>query len=144
AAAEAKVKISYKPHVRAAVYHAPSSLRFLKELDSPWVGVNYDPTHIYRTPSNEDPTASYSALAKHIFTARFRDCAGRDLNIGGVEKQVCGNGVLDIAGYFKVLPQATELEYVTLEIVGACGMEFSKVQDVVERCAKYVNEKKLL
>ena len=144
AAADAKVKISVKPHVRSAVYHAPTSLRFLKELDSPWVGVNYDPTHIYRTPSNEDPVASYSALAQHIFTARFRDCAGRELNIGPVEKQVCGNGVLDIPAYFKVLPQATNLEYVTLEIVGAGGMELSKVQDVVERCAKYVNEKKLL
>lgn len=144
AASEAKVKISVKPHVRAAVYHAPSSLRFIKELDTQWVGINYDPTHIYRTPSNEDPVASFTALAPYILTARFRDCAGRELNIGTVDKQVCGNGVLDIPAYFAVLNQAPSLQYVTLEIVGSSGMELAKVQDVIDRCAKFVNEKKLL
>ena len=144
AAAETKVKLSVKPHVRSAVYHAPTSLRFLRELDSPWVGINFDPTHIYRTPSNEDPIASYTALAPHIFTTRFRDCAGRELNIGPVDKQICGNGVLDIPGYFKVLSQAPNIEYVTLEIVGASVLELSKVQDVIERCAKYVHDKHLL
>ncbi len=144
AAADANVKLSVKPHVRSAVYHGPSSLRFLKELDTQWVGINYDPTHIYRTPSNEDPVATYKQLAPHILTTRFRDCAGRELNIGPVDKQVCGCGVLDIPAYFAVLADAPNIQYVTLEIVGASVLELAKVQDVIERCAKYVHEKNLL
>lgn len=144
AASEAGVRLSVKPHVRSAVYHGPTTLRFLKELDTTWVGVNYDPTHIYRTPSNEDPTATLKQLAPHVLTARFRDCAGRELNIGPVEKQVCGEGVLDIKGYFAALKDVPNLKYVTLEIVGAVGMERAQVRSVLDRCAKYVKDNNLL
>lgn len=144
AASEAGVKLSVKPHVRAAVYHGPSSVRFMKELDTQWVGINYDPTHIYRTPSNEDPIATLKQVAPYILTTRFRDCAGRELNIGPVEKQVCGNGVLDIPAYFAALKEVPNLKYVTLEIVGTAGFGQEQVQDVVTKCAQYVRDKKLV
>lgn len=116
----------------------------MKELDTQWVGINYDPTHIYRTPSNEDPIATLKQVAPYVLTTRFRDCAGRELNIGPVEKQVCGNGVLDIPAYFAALKEVPNLKYVTLEIVGTAGLGQEQVQDVVTKCAQYVRDKKLV
>ena len=52
-AADLGVRLSVKPHVSHAVYHGPSSLRFINELDTQWVGINYDPTHIFRTPTTK-------------------------------------------------------------------------------------------
>ncbi|MCZ7645101.1 MAG: sugar phosphate isomerase/epimerase [Planctomycetota bacterium] len=144
AASEEGAKLSVKPHVRAVVYHGPSSLRFMKELDTNQVGLNYDPTHIYRTPSHEDEIQTLRDVKDYVFTTRFRDCAGRDLNIGPVEKQVCGQGVLNLPPYFAALKEVPNLKYVTLEIVGTAGSSRTEVQSVVERCAEYVRKNGLL
>ena len=80
------VKLSIKPHVRAAVHNIESSRRFMEEMDTEWIGLNLDNTHLER--HGDDPAQAARELAPWIFTARIRDFKSDDLGIGPVENQI--------------------------------------------------------
>ncbi|MBI3911338.1 MAG: sugar phosphate isomerase/epimerase [Armatimonadetes bacterium] len=128
--------ISIKPHVNTAVYNTPTSLRFIEEINSPWVRLNVDPSHLYRV--DEDPEDSIPQLAPYIKTARIRDTLSREKPIGPVETQIPGGGAMHlnaIAEAFKAVPG---LRYVTLEIVGTKNMAAEEVDRVVRRSYDYL------
>jgi sugar phosphate isomerase/epimerase len=131
AAKEAGVKISIKPHVRAAVYSTKTALKFREQVDRDWVGINVDGSHLWRTPEEEMPEESIATLAPHIFTARIRDTLSRELPIGPVDTQIPGGGAMNMAAICAEI-QRLPLEYVTLEIVGAKDWALEDVQRVVE------------
>lgn len=123
------VKLSVKPHVRAAVYHVASSRRFMEELQSEWVGLNLDNTHLQR--AGDDPIEAVRELADWIFTARIRDYQSEDLGIGPVENQIPGKGMADVRGYYQALTQVSRLQYVVVEMVGAKDFALGEVQRIV-------------
>lgn len=128
------VKISIKPHVRTAVYDTPTSLRFMKEVDAKWIGINLDGSHIWRTPKLEDPAESVRQLAKYIFTGRIRDTLSREIPIGPVETQIPGGGAMDLKAVCNEFKKVPGLRYLTLEIVGMKGYTIEQCKDVVARC----------
>ncbi len=130
------VKISIKPHVRAAVYDSKSALRMLEEVGSDFVGINFDPTHIFRV--GEDPLQALEALKDHIFTLRFRDTASTTLDIGPVEGQIPGRGRMPVDEICQAYKALAAPDIVTLEIVGTKGMELEQVRDVVKQCYEYM------
>jgi sugar phosphate isomerase/epimerase len=132
-AAAAGVKISIKPHVRAAVYSTKSALKFREQVDRDWIGINVDASHLWRTPEQEMPEESVATLAPHIFTARIRDTLSREIPIGPVETQVPGGGAMNIAAIMAAI-QRLPLKYMTLEIVGTKDWALDDVQRVVEEC----------
>ena len=130
-AADTGVKISIKPHVRAAVYSTKSALKFREQVDRDWIGINVDASHLWRTPEQEMPEESIATLADHIFTARIRDTLSREFPIGPVETQIPGGGAMNIAAIMAAI-QRLPLKYMTLEIVGTKDWALDDVQHVVE------------
>lgn len=110
------IKLSFKPHVRAAVYNAETAARFMEQLQSPWVGLNLDNTHLAR--SGDDPIMAVQKLRNHIFTARIRDYRSDDLSIGLIENQIPGKGTSDVRGYLQALATVPGLDTVVLEMGG--------------------------
>lgn len=123
------VRLSVKPHVRAAVYSIATARRFMEELDTPHIGLNLDNTHLQR--HGDDPIEAVRALRDWIFTGRIRDYKSEDLGIGPVENQIPGKGIADVKGYWDALCEHTDLEIVTAEMVGAKEFELGEVMRVV-------------
>lgn len=133
------VRISVKPHVRAAVYSTPTALRFVKEVDSPWIGLNYDATHLYR--NGEQPDESLKQLRDAVFSVRIRDMKNKEGGPGPVEEQIPGGGALNLPAICAVI-NTLPVRYAVLEIVGAKEFPRERVQQVIE--ASYAGFAKLL
>lgn len=128
------VKISIKPHVRAAVYSTPTALRFVKDLPSPWLGLNFDASHLWR--ANETPEDSLAELGRHLATARIRDAVSREVGgPGPVDEQIPGNGGMNLAAIARGLAALPQISYTVLEIVGAKNLPLDEVQRVVSTSA---------
>lgn len=139
-AADLGVKISIKPHVGAAVGSTPTALRFMKEVDLEWVGLNVDASHLWRAEPWEVPEESIPKLAPYTFTARIRDThAGHERPIGSVESQIPGRGGMNLPAICAALNAIPGLEYVTLEIVGTKEFALADVQRVVEESKAYLD-----
>jgi len=123
------IKLSVKPHVRAAVHNTATALRFIEEIGSEWVGLNLDNTHLQR--SGDDPVEAVEALKPCVLTARIRDFLSPDLSIGPVESQIPGKGQADVQGYLQALCTVPGLEYVTVEMAGTKDYSLSEVRRIV-------------
>ncbi len=136
-AARRGVRLSIKPHVGNAVYNTDTAYRFMQQVDRRWVGLNYDATHIWRTPQQEVPEETIGKISEYILSLRIRDVKGRQTAIGPVENQVAGNGDMDLhaqACAFKAIPG---LEYAVLEIVGTRDMGVDEIDSVLRRSYDY-------
>ena len=130
AATDAGVRVAVKPHVGAAVYSTPTALRFVEAIDSPALGLNWDPTHLYR--AGERPEDSLAILGPYVLTVRLRDMRTRQGPPRTVEEQLPGNGALDLAAIcarVRKLP----IPSAVVEIVGAREYGLDAVQAVAER-----------
>lgn len=130
---EIGVKISIKPHVGSVVYHTPSAHIFMQQVDSTWVGLNVDASHLWRAPVPEKGEESIPKLAEYIVTGRIRDTLSHERPIGPVETQVPGGGAMNLKGIMDAFKRVPGLKTVTLEIVGTADWPLEKIQDVVER-----------
>jgi sugar phosphate isomerase/epimerase len=130
-AATEGVRVSIKPHVRAAVYSTPTALRFMAEVDRRWVGLNYDASHLWR--ANETPEESLRQLGPYLATARIRDAVSREPGgPGPVDQQIPGNGAMNLRAIADELRAIPELTCTVLEIVGTKGMPVDAIQRVVD------------
>lgn len=133
------VKMSIKPHVRAAVYSTPTALRFMADVDRNWVGLNYDASHLWR--ANETPEESLKQLGPYLATARIRDAVSREPGgPGPVEQQIPGNGAMNLRAIADELASLPGLSYTVLEIVGTKDMPVDAVQSVVDRSYQRLHE----
>ena len=123
------VKLSIKPHVGAAVYNIESSKRFMQEMDTEWIGLNLDNTHLVR--HGDDPAQAVAQLKDWIFTARIRDFESDGMGIGPVENQIPGKGQTDVKAYWDALQQVDGLDIVTVEMVGSKDFELPEVVRVI-------------
>lgn len=132
AAERTGTRISIKPHVGSAAFSCGTSLRFMAELGTDLVRLNYDSSHIFR--AHEDPVMTLRALAPYVGTGRIRDMFSRDVQgPGPVESQIPGNGAMPVAAVAKEFKAVPGLRVVTLEIVGAKEMDAESVDSVVKR-----------
>lgn len=128
------VKISIKPHVRAAVYSTPSALRFVQDLPGPWIGLNFDASHLWR--ADETPEDSLAQLGSFLATARIRDAVSREPGgPGPVDEQIPGNGAMNLPAIARGLASLPRISYTVLEIVGAKNLPLDEVQRVVATSA---------
>ena len=89
----------------------------MAEVNQQWVGINFDPTHLYR--SQVDPVQAITDLQPYILNLRIRDHQlSREAKVGPVETQIPGNGVLNLAGMTNKMKQLSNISAVVLEIVG--------------------------
>ncbi len=133
------VKLSIKPHVNNAVYNTDTAYRFMQEVDRNRVGLNYDPTHIWRTPQQEAPEETVGKILDYILTARIRDVKGRQLAIGPVEGQIAGNGDLNLPALAEQFKKVPNMQYTVLEIVGTKDMAVEEIDPVIQKSFDYLN-----
>ncbi len=131
------VKLSIKPHVGNAVYNTGTAFRLMQEVDRRWVGINYDATHIWRSPQREVPEETIGDITDYIISLRIRDVKGRQTAIGPVENQVAGNGDMDLHAQVSAFKKIRELEYAVLEIVGTKDMGVEEIDGVLRRSYSY-------
>lgn len=133
------VKVSIKPHIRAAVYSTPTARRFMAEVDRNWVGLNYDASHLWR--ANETPEDSLKQLGPYLATARVRDAVSREPGGPGlVDQQIPGNGEMNLRAIADELRLQPGLKYSVLEIVGTKDWSADAVQPVVDTAYQRLRE----
>lgn len=129
------VRISLKPHVGNAMYSTRTALRLMQEVDTRWIGLNVDASHLWRTPELETPEENIPKLLPWLFTARIRDTKGREQPIGPVENQVPGGGAMNLPAIVAAFRQKPDLDYLTLEIVGThTNADAAYVDSVIQTC----------
>ncbi len=134
-AGEYRVKISLKPHVGNAMHSTATALRLMQEVDTEWIGLNVDASHLWRTPEQEIPEESIPKLLPFLFTARIRDTLNREGSPGPVENQIPGGGAMNLPGIVDAFKQKPDLEYLTLEIVGShTSTDAEYVNGIVQTC----------
>jgi sugar phosphate isomerase/epimerase len=111
------VMLCVKAHVGASIYNTPTTLTAMAAIQSPYLGIDMDPSHIYR--SMENPAESLRAVISRVKHVHIRDCKGRQQSPGPPEMQANGRGDIDLLSYIRVLHEHGYTGPVDLEIIGA-------------------------
>ncbi len=118
------VILCFKAHVGQYVYNTPTTLKVLAAIDHPNLGLDMDPSHIWR--AGENPVEAIAAVIKRIRHVHIRDCKGRQQNPGTPEMQANGRGDIDLLGYLRVLYENGYTGPVDLEVIGAKGYDVAQ------------------
>ncbi len=114
------VRLAMKPHVGAAVYNTETALRAWGEINSPHLGLNFDPSHLHRAGEDVADAARRLGQAGALFHSHFRDCPNRtERGPGTPEGQIPGRGEVDIPGVLRALSDAGYGGVLDLEVIGA-------------------------
>ncbi len=121
------VKIAVKAHVHAAVFDSQSCLRLLREVDSRYAGINFDPSHIFR--AGEKPEDAAANIGKGIIHCHFRDAPKAEMGPPGTPfEQIPGTGKVDLAATVAALSKVGYDGYLSLEVIGG-GTPFKSMQE---------------
>jgi sugar phosphate isomerase/epimerase len=131
------VKLAVKPHVGQAIHDCETGLRLMNEVDEPALGLNFDPSHIYR--ANEDPQDVAPRWGARIITCHFRDCPWRQGSPGAPEQQVPGRGVVDIPATLRALQAAGFAGPLNLEVIGAREYPLSRAMGIAAESRGYLH-----
>jgi sugar phosphate isomerase/epimerase len=134
---EHHIRLAVKPHVGQAIYNGATALRLVDEVREPALGLNFDPSHLFR--ADEEPQEIAQRWAGHIVTSHFRDCASREQRVGPPETQIPGRGIVDLSATLRAL-QATGYDGpLNLEVIGAGNYELSRAMGIAAESRGYLN-----
>ncbi len=126
------VTLCFKAHVGQYVYNTPTTLKVLEAVRHPNLGLDMDPSHIWR--AGENPVEAIEAVVKRIRHVHIRDCRGRQQNPGTPQMQANGRGEIDLLGYIRVLKENGYAGPVDLEIIGARAYELPRCVAIAAEC----------
>ena len=135
------VTLAMKPHVGAAVYNTETALRARREIASPHLGLNFDPSHLHRAGEDVAAAARRFGAAGAIVHCHFRDCPAREpkANPGPPERQVPGRGELDMPGVLRALAESGYAGAVDLEVIGARQYPLSRAMGIAAEARGYLH-----
>lgn len=136
-AADHGVKLAVKPHVGQAIYNAETGLRLMNEVEEPAIGLNFDPSHLFR--ANETPQEVVPRWGSRILTSHFRDCPWRDGSPGSPEQQIPGRGIVDIPATLRALKSIGYAGPLNLEVIGAGKYEISRAMGIAAESRGYLH-----
>lgn len=110
------VTLCVKAHVGAAVHNTETTLRMVETINSKGLGVDMDPSHIYR--AGENPAVELPKVISAMKHIHIRDCKGPGPSPGEPLLQACGKGDIDLFGYFDAMVKADYNGPVSLEVIG--------------------------
>jgi sugar phosphate isomerase/epimerase len=111
------VTLCVKAHVGASIFNTPTTLRLMAAVASPALGIDMDPSHIYR--AGENPVDAIQAVLPRVKHVHIRDCKGQQQGPGKPEDQANGRGDIDLVGYIRALYAGGYAGPLNLEIIGA-------------------------
>ncbi|MDD4772872.1 MAG: sugar phosphate isomerase/epimerase, partial [Eubacteriales bacterium] len=115
-AAQFGITLCCKAHVGSSVYNTPTTLAMMEAIDHPNLGVDMDPSHIFR--AGENPAEALPAVISRVKHIHIRDCKGPGPSPGTPQLQACGRGDIDLVGYFRAMVEADYDGPVCLEVIG--------------------------
>jgi sugar phosphate isomerase/epimerase len=136
-AGDAGVKLAVKPHVGQAIHDAATGLRLLDEVTEPALGLNFDPSHLFR--AQETPQDVAPRWGSKIITSHFRDCPHRENPPGTPEQQTPGRGIVDIPATLRALKTVGYQGPLNLEIIGAGKYELSRQMGIAAESRGYLH-----
>jgi sugar phosphate isomerase/epimerase len=131
------LRLAVKPHVGQAIYNQATALRLASEVTHPALGLNFDPSHLFR--ADEDPAKVAGTWAERIATSHFRDCASRDRVVGPPETQIPGRGIVDIPGTLHALRDVGYNGPLNLEVIGAREYTLAKAMGIAAEARGYLH-----
>jgi len=131
------ITLAVKPHVGASVYNTETALQLLDEIDSPAVGINFDPSHLYR--AGDDPQEAALKIGDRIVHSHFRDCPHREQHPGLPEQQIPGRGKIDIPATLRSLKDVGYDGALDLEVIGAFTYPLSRQMAIAAESRGYLN-----
>jgi sugar phosphate isomerase/epimerase len=131
------ISLAVKPHVGASVYNIETVLKLLHKVDSPSVGINFDPSHLYR--AGEDLEEAVLKIGERIIHSHFRDCPHTKPHPGLPEQQVPGRGKIDISRTLKALNDIGYDGVLDLEVIGAFTYPLSKQMAIAAESRGYLH-----
>jgi sugar phosphate isomerase/epimerase len=131
------VRLAVKPHVGQAIYNAETAMRLVSEVSEPALGLNFDPSHLFR--AGEEPQAVAHLWGKHVVTSHFRDCLSRETRVGPPETQIPGRGSVDIPATLRALRDEGYAGPLNLEVIGAAGYDLSRAMGVAAESQGYLH-----
>jgi sugar phosphate isomerase/epimerase len=136
-AGDAGVRLAVKPHVGSAIHDSATGLRLLNEVTEPALGLNFDPSHLFR--ANETPPDVAKRWGAKTITSHFRDCPWREGPPGAPEQQIPGRGMVDIPATLHALKAAGYAGPLNLEVIGAGKYELSRQMGVAAESRGYLH-----
>lgn len=130
------LRLAVKPHVGQAIFNADTALRLIDEVRAPALGLNFDPSHLYR--AGEDPSEVARRWGEHIVTSHFRDCLSREQRVGPPETQIPGRGSVDIHGTLRALKDSGFAGPLNLEVIGANGYDVARAMAIAAQGRGYL------
>ena len=131
------LRLAVKPHVGQAIYNAATALRLMDEVHEPALGLNFDPSHLFR--ADEEPQDVARRWGTRIITSHFRDCASREQRVGPPETQIPGRGIVDLPATLRVLQEVGYAGPLNLEVIGAGGYELSRAMGIAAESRGYLH-----
>jgi sugar phosphate isomerase/epimerase len=135
-AGEHGLTLAVKPHVGQAIYNRDTALRLVDEVRAPALGLNFDPSHLFR--ADEEPQEVAHRWKGHIATSHFRDCASREQAVGPPENQIPGRGIVDIPATLKALKDTGYDGPLNLEVIGAFDYTLARAMGVAAESRGYL------
>ena len=131
------VRLAVKPHVGQAIYNSATALRLMDEVREPALGLNFDPSHLFRADENPEEVAG--AWGAHIVTSHFRDCHTREQQVGPPETQIPGRGIVDIPATLRALREAGYAGPLNLEVIGAKEYSLPRAMGIAAESRGYLH-----
>ncbi len=136
-AGEHSLRLAVKPHVGQAIYNGETALRLMDEVREPALGLNFDPSHLFR--ADEEPQEVARRWGPRIITSHFRDCASREQRVGPAETQIPGRGIVDIPATLRALQEVGYAGPLNLEVIGAKDYELSRQMGIAAESRGYLH-----
>jgi sugar phosphate isomerase/epimerase len=131
------VRLAVKPHVGQAIYNSATALRLMDEVREPALGLNFDPSHLFRADENPEDVATH--WGARIATSHFRDCASRAQQVGPPETQIPGRGIVDIPATLRALREAGYAGPLNLEVIGAKEYDLARAMGIAAESRGYLH-----
>ncbi len=123
---DAGIRYSLEPHPYRYVSNADSMLRILSEVESPAIGINFDPSHLF--PCGEIPQVVIYRLGKNIIHAHLSDNDG----LTNAHWRP-GKGKMDWQGILKAFKDVGYSGVLSLELEDVPGVSRSAIFGEAER-----------
>ncbi len=135
-AGQYSLTLAVKPHVGQAIYNGATALRLTSEVTHPALGLNFDPSHLFR--ADEDPQDIARSWGSRIVTSHFRDCASREQKVGPPPTQIPGRGAVDIPATLAALVEVGYTGPLNLEVIGAASYTPAQASSIAAETRGYL------